>query len=61
MILTPASCLKTRQIVWAARKTETSHQTMGNEQPITTEAAWLAGAFADRYHDEAIAALPTFG
>jgi hypothetical protein len=61
MIMSPASCLKTRQIVWAGRKTETSPQTMGNDLPITVEATWLAGAFADRYHDEAIAALPTFG
>jgi hypothetical protein len=60
MILTPASCLKTRQIVWAGRKTETSPQTMGNDVPITVEATWLAGAYADRYHDEAIDRLPVF-
>ena len=61
MIMTPATCLKTRQIVWAGRKTETSPQTMGQDLPITVEASWLAGAYADRRHEEAIAKLPTFG
>jgi hypothetical protein len=61
MIMSPATCLKTRQIVWAGRKTETSHQTMGQDLPITVEAAWLAGAYADRWHEEAIAKIPTFG
>lgn len=60
MIMSPASCLATRQTVWAGRKTETSAQTMGNDLPITVESAWLAGAYADRYHAEAIAALPLF-
>lgn len=60
MILTPASCLTTRRIVWAGRKTETAPQTMGQELPITLESEWLAGCYAERYADEAIAALPTF-
>ena len=60
MIMSPATCLKTRQIVWAGRKTETSAQTMGQDLPITVEAAWLAGAYADRWHDEAIDRLPEF-
>lgn len=54
MIMSPASCLKTRQIVWAGRKTETSPQTMGNDVPITVEAAWLAGAYADRFADDVV-------
>ena len=58
MIMSPASCLTTRQLVWAGRKTETSQQTMGQELPITVEAAWLAGAYADRFADEAIERLP---
>jgi hypothetical protein len=61
MIMSPATCLKTRQIVWAGRKTETSPQTMGQDLPITVEASWLAGAYADRWHEEAIAKIPTFG
>ena len=56
-----ASDLKTRQIVWAGRKTETAPQTMGQDLPITVEAAWMAGAYADRWHEEAIAKIPTFG
>jgi hypothetical protein len=60
MIMSMATDLTTRQIVWAGRKTETAQQTMGLELPITVEATWLAGAYADRYHDEAIAAIPTF-
>jgi hypothetical protein len=60
MILSMASDLSTRQTVWAGRKTENAQQTMGQHVPITVEAAWLAGAYADRYHDEAIARLPHF-
>ena len=60
MIMSMASDLKTREIVWAGRKTETSPQTVGQDLPITVEATWLAGAFADRFADEAIAALPSF-
>ena len=58
MILTPASDLTTRRIVWAGRKTETSQQTMGLDLPLTVETEWIAGAYSDRYRDEAIAALP---
>lgn len=60
MIFSPASDLATRQTVWAGRKTETSQQTMGQELPITIESVWLAGSAAATWHDEAIAALPTF-
>ena len=60
MILTPASCLTTRRIVWAGRKTETAPQTMGQDLPITVESEWIAGAYSDRYRDEALAALPLF-
>ena len=60
MIMSMASDLTTRQIVWAGRKTETSAQTMGQDLPITVEATWLAGAFADRFADEALARLPEF-
>ena len=61
MIMSMTSDLKTRQIVWAGRKTETAPQTMGQDLPITVEAAWVAGAYADRWHEEAIAKIPTFG
>ena len=61
MILTMATDLQTRRIVWAGRKTETAPQTMGQDLPITVESEWIAGAHADRWHDEAIAKLPTFG
>jgi hypothetical protein len=60
MILTPATCLSTRRIVWAGRKTDSAQQTMGLELPITIESEWIAGAYSDRYAAEAIAALPTF-
>jgi len=56
-----ATDLQTRRIVWAGRKTETAHQTMGQDLPITVESEWIAGAYADRWHDEAIAKIPTFG
>lgn len=60
MILTMASDLQTRRIVWAGRKTESAPQTMGLELPITIESEWIAGAYSDRYRDEALAALPPF-
>lgn len=60
MILSMASDLTTRRIVWAGRKTETSPQTTGIDLPLTVETEWLAGAYSDRYHAEAIAALPLF-
>jgi len=53
-----ASCLTTRSIVWAGRPTEGAQQTMGLHVPITVEAAWIAGAYADRHHAEAVARLP---
>jgi len=53
-----ASDLQTRRIVWAGRKTETAQQTMGQDLPLTVESEWIAGAYSDRWHDEAIAALP---
>jgi hypothetical protein len=58
MIMSMATDLTTRQIVWAGRKTETAQQTMGLELPLTVESEWIAGAYADRYAAEAIAALP---
>jgi hypothetical protein len=60
MILSMASDLSTRRIVWTGRKTETAQQTMGQELPIAIETEWLAGAYSDRYRDEAIARLPIF-
>lgn len=60
MILTPASDLTTRRIVWAGRKTDDAPQTAGIDLPLTVESEWIAGAYSDRYAAEAIAALPTF-
>lgn len=60
MIMSMASDLTTRQIVWAGRKTDDAPQTVGAHLPITVEAAWLAGAYSDRFADEAIAKIPTF-
>jgi hypothetical protein len=58
MIMSMASDLSTRRIVWAGRKTDDAQQTMGQELPISIETEWLAGAYADRYRDEALARLP---
>ena len=60
MILSMATDLQTRRIVWAGRKTDDAPQTMGLDLPLTVETEWIAGAHSDRWHDEAIAALPTF-
>jgi hypothetical protein len=58
MILSMATDLQTRQIVWAGRPTDDAQQTMGRLVPITVEASWIAGAHADTFRDEAIARLP---
>ena len=60
MILSMASELRTRQIVWAGRDAEHAPQTMGLNNPITVEAVWIADAYADSYRDEALARLPQF-
>ena len=58
MIMSMASDLSTRQIVWAGRKTDDAQQTMGQDLPITIEAVWLAGSAAATWRDEALARLP---
>ena len=60
MILSMASDLSTRRIVWAGRKTDDAPQTMGQDLPLTVESEWIAGAYSDRYQAEALAAIPTF-
>jgi len=60
MILSMASDLTTRRIVWAGRKTDDAPQTMGQDLPITVESEWLAGAYAEKFADEALAAIPSF-
>lgn len=60
MIFSQASCLTTRQTVWAGRQTDAAQQSMGLEVPITIESVWIAGGAAATWHDEAIARLPLF-
>jgi hypothetical protein len=60
MILTMATDLSTRRIVWAGRPTDDAPQTRGNDLPITVEGEWIAGVMAAQWHDEAIARLPIF-
>jgi hypothetical protein len=49
MILTPCSDLKTRQIVWASRNSDSEPQTHNEFEVCTTTAAMIAGAHAQRY------------
>ncbi len=62
MIFSMASDLQTRQIVWAARKHPAHPQTRcaSHGNPVTVEAAWIAGVMAEQWHDEAIARIPSF-
>ena len=53
MILSMASDLKTRRIVWAGRKTDNAPQTMGDDLPLTVETEWIAGVYATKYEHEA--------
>ena len=59
-IYSQCSDLQTREIMWVARKTETSPQSLYAGRHCPAEGWWWAGCYADRYHDEAIDALPTF-
>lgn len=59
-IYSPCSDLATRQTMWVPRKTETAPQTRYAGMVSYAEAYWWAGLYADRYHDEAIAKIPTF-
>ena len=59
-IFSQCSDLTTREIRWVPRKTDTSPQSVFAGQIQAHEGWWFAGCYADRYHDEAIAALPTF-
>jgi len=47
MILSMASDLTTRRIVWAGRMTDDAPQTCGIDLPLTVESEWLAGAYAE--------------
>jgi hypothetical protein len=59
-IFSMASDLTTREIRYVPRKTETSPQSVFAGQIQAHEGWWFAGIYADRYHDEAVAAIPTF-
>jgi hypothetical protein len=59
-IFSMASDLTTRETRWVPRKTETSPQSVFAGQIQAHEGWWFAGVYADRYHDEAIAKIPTF-
>jgi hypothetical protein len=59
-IFSMASDLTTRETRWVPRKTETSPQSVFAGQIQAHEGWWFAGIYADRYHDEAVAAIPTF-
>ena len=49
MILTPCSDLKTHQIVWASRNSDSEPQTQNGIEVYVTTAAMIAGAHAQRY------------
>ena len=59
-IFSMASDLTTREIRFVPRKTETSPQSVFAGQVQAHEGWWFAGVYADRYHDEAVAAIPCF-
>ena len=59
-IFSMASDLTTREIGFVPRKTETSPQSVFAGQVQAHEGWWFAGVYAERYHDEAVAAIPCF-
>jgi len=60
MILSQASDLQTRQRVWIPRDTDLGPQRCYTETPIALESEWIAGAYSDKYKEEALNALPNF-
>ena len=59
-IFSMASDLTTREIRYVPRKTETAPQSVFAGQVQAHEGWWFAGIYADAYHEEAVAAIPTF-
>ena len=60
MILSQSSDLKTRQIVWTARGNDDSQMGSRLQPQLGISAFAIAGQFAEIWHDEAIAAIPSF-
>ena len=60
-IYSQCSDLQTRETMWVARKTDDAPQTRYAGMICPAEGWWWAGCHADRWHDEAVAKLPTFG
>ena len=60
-IFSMASDLQTREVRFLPRKTETAPQSVYAGQLQVHEGWWYAGCYADRYHEEAVAKIPTFG
>jgi hypothetical protein len=60
MILSQASCLKTRQRMWVGRKTDNGPQIGYGDQPTQLESEWIAGVYAEKYAAEAKAKIPSF-
>lgn len=60
MIFSQASDLQTRQRVWIPRDTDLGPQRSYTEIPIALESEWIAGAYSDKYQEEALKSLPKF-
>lgn len=58
-IFSMCSDIETQQIRWVERNIQTDEQRpLGQQFP--PEAAFFAGCYADKYHQEAIDKIPTF-
>ena len=59
-IYSQCSDLSTRETMWVARKTDDAPQTRFAGQICPAETWWWAGVHADAFHEEAVAAIPSF-
>ena len=59
MILSMSSDLKTRRIVWTGRRNDDSPMGSRLQPQLGCSAFAIAGQFAEVWHEEAVAKIPT--
>jgi hypothetical protein len=60
MILSMSSDLRTRQIVWTGRGNDDTLMGSRLQPQLGISAFAIAGQFAETFHDEAVAKIPSF-
>jgi len=60
MILSMSSDLQTRRIVWTGRRNDDAPMGSRLQPQLGVSAFAIAGQFAETFHEEAVAAIPSF-